>query len=301
MVNYIPDISGQTINDTEYQDILEDLNNAAERSSKILQDMKKMNELSNKSLTEALTDILKFRKEINQRLLTPDLLIITDHHNKAIKIVDITSKSVQARHNFDSEPWDVTSVSQNEVAVTLPRHQTIQFFSVSRNNLKQKHTLKVDGKCYGISCHKDKIVVLYKHPVKVQILHINGTVLQTIQDENIFKEPRCIRTSDNYIFVSDYILQKVIKLNWQLEVTCKYHCLTTPHGLTMSDVGTVFVCYWSDHTITEISEDCSEEQIVVKDIRYPQAVYWSAETCTLFTSSLSFPESDYIKLFKLSK
>ncbi|XP_060577449.1 uncharacterized protein LOC132734678 [Ruditapes philippinarum] len=442
-VNYIPDISGQTINGTEYQDVLKDLNDMTERSSKILQDMKKMNELSIKSLTEALTDILKFRAKINQRLdemerqvkkaakviqednvkdlktvetacrdvfksvksssdviknlntskqandlfmelkhaqqmikeyehsvsklsefevkeynfepnevisnllakekslgtlkgrilspalrsrqcsqmdkigiktsqdrldcwitgmtlLTPDLLIITDYNNKAIKIVDISRKSVQAQHNFDSEPYDVTTVSQNEVAVTLPFHQTIQFFSVSRNNLRKKHTLQVDGKCYGISCHKDKMVVSYLNPAKIQILLINGTVLQTIQDENIFKNPNYITTSDNCIFVSDYSLKTVTKLNWQCEVTGKYVCTASPRGLTMSDDGTVFVCI-DNNTIEEISGDCSEGQIVVKDIKYPQAVYWSAETCTLYTSNRALKESNFIKLFKLSK
>ncbi|XP_060556521.1 uncharacterized protein LOC132717103 [Ruditapes philippinarum] len=442
-VNYIPDISGQTINGTEYQDVLKDLNDITERSSNFLQHMKKMNELSNKSLTEALTGILKFRKKINQRLdemerqvkntvkiiqednsknlktvetasgdvlkslksssdvikhlntskqandlfmelkhaqqmiknyeqsvsklsefevkeyklepnevisnllakekslgmlkdrllspalrsrqfsqmdkigiitskdrldcwisgmtlHTPDLLIITDYANMAIKIVDISIKSVQAWHNFDSKPYDVTTVSQNDVAVTLPFHQTIQFFSVSRNNLRQKHTLKVDGECFGISFHKDKMVVSYLNPVKVEILLINGTVLQSIQDENIFKKPLNITTSDNCIYVSDYSLKTVTKLNWQCEVRGKYVCKESPCGLTMSDDGTVFVCI-ENPTIEEISGDCIKGQVVVKDIQWPQAVNWSADTCTLYTSSRVTPECDFIKLFKLSK
>jgi hypothetical protein len=233
-------------------------------------------------------------------LLTSDLLIITDYNNKTIKIVDISSKSVQAPHKLDSEPFDVTTVSQNEVAVTLPFHKTIQFFSVSRNNLRQKHTLKVDGECFGISCHKDKMVVSYLNRAKIQILLINGTVLQTIQDENIFKNPEYITTSDTYIFVSVYLLKTVAKLNWQCEVTGKYVCTAGPLGLTMSDDGTVFVCI-NNNTIDEISGDCSKGQVVVKDIQYPQAVNWSAETCTLYTSSRVTPECDFIKLFKLSK
>jgi hypothetical protein len=233
-------------------------------------------------------------------LLTPDLLIITDYNNMAIKIVDISRKSVLAQQYFDSKPLDVTTVSQNDVAVTLPLHQTIQFFSVSRNNLQKKHTLQVDGKCFGISCHKDKMVVSYRNPAKIQILLINGTVLQTIQDENIFKKPNYITTSDDCIYVSDVVLQTVTKLNWQCEVTGKYVCKESPRGSTMSDDGTVFVCI-SNNTIEEISEDCSEGQVVVKDIEWPQAVNWSAETCTLYTSCRVIPEVDFIKLLKLSK
>jgi hypothetical protein len=234
-------------------------------------------------------------------LPTPDLLIITDYINCAIKMVDISKKSVLAHHNFDSDPCNVTSVSKNEVAVTLPLYQTIQFFSVSRNDLKRKHTLKVDGKCYGISCHKDKMVVSYSKPAKVQILLINGTVLQTIKNENIFKIPQNITTGDNCIFVSDVALKTVTKLNWQCEVTGKYVCTASPRGLTMSDDGTVFVCYWDNNTIEEISGDCTEGLDVVKNIQNPLAVHWSAETCTLYTNSCFLTEKNFIKLLKLSK
>ncbi|XP_060553393.1 E3 ubiquitin-protein ligase TRIM33-like [Ruditapes philippinarum] len=93
-VNYIPDISGKTIDSTEYQDVLKDLNDMTERSSKILQDMKKMNDLSNKSLTEALTGILKFRKEINQRLdelerqVKKAAKVIQEDNSKNLKTVE---------------------------------------------------------------------------------------------------------------------------------------------------------------------------------------------------------------------
>jgi hypothetical protein len=90
---------------------------------------------------------------LGMTLLSPDLLIITDRDNRAVKMVDMTTKSVLAQQWLDGIQWEVTSVSQNELAVTLPSKKTIQFLSVSSNNLKEKHTLKVDGYCYGISCH----------------------------------------------------------------------------------------------------------------------------------------------------
>ncbi|XP_060553394.1 uncharacterized protein LOC132714515 [Ruditapes philippinarum] len=99
-VNYIPDISGQIINSKECQDVLKDLNDMTERSSKILQDMKKMNKLSNKSLTEALTGILKFRKEINQRLnemerqVKKAAKVIRENNSKNLKTVETTCGDV---------------------------------------------------------------------------------------------------------------------------------------------------------------------------------------------------------------
>jgi hypothetical protein len=202
-------------------------------------------------------------------VLTHDLLIITDYENRAIKMIDISKNSVLAQQYLDSLPWDVTTVSKQEVAVTCQDNQTIQFISVSRNNFMKKHTLKVDGICYGISCYKDKMVVSYQDPAKVQILLNNGTVLQTIQDETIFKCPEYITSSDICIFVSDYTLKTVTKLNWQGEVTGKYVCTSRPSGLTMSDDTTVFVCYYDNNTIGEISGDCRKGQVVVKYIKKP--------------------------------
>ena len=131
---------------------------------------------------------------------------------------------------------------------------------------------------------------------------INGTVLQTIQYENIFLHPLHVTTSDNYIYVSDADRRPIIKLNWQGEMKGKHDCRSEPYSLTMSDDENLFVCCWSDNTIREISEDFPKEQTVVQDIKHPQAVCWSAETCTLYTSSntLSPKEDNYIKIYKLS-
>jgi hypothetical protein len=41
-------------------------------------------------------------------LLTPDLLIITDHRNKAVKMVDTSSQSVSDQIQLDVQPWDIT-------------------------------------------------------------------------------------------------------------------------------------------------------------------------------------------------
>ncbi|XP_060576277.1 uncharacterized protein LOC132733632 [Ruditapes philippinarum] len=447
-VDYIPDISGQIIKSEEYQSVLNEIDDITKKCSKTLKDIKKKNDESNKSLTDVMTDIMKFRTKINQRLdelerqvweaakaiqednnkhltkvetvcgdvsksmklssdaikhlntpsqandlfielknaekmmkdnaqrvsklskfnikeyifeqnesiadfldkeksigtlksktfnpalksrqcsltdkiciktsqdtssnacwitgitnLTPNILIITEYHNVAVKMVDISRKSVLAQHCFDSQPWDVTSVSENELAVTFPGNRSIQFICVSGNNLKKKQAIKVDGLCWGISYQEDKMVVSLSNPAKVQILAINGTVLHTIEDENIFKRPDNIATCDNGIYISDCGMKTITKLNWQCEVKGEYVCTVDPRGLTMSEDWTVFVCYPDNKTIGEISDDCNEGQVVVDDKQLkPWAVHWSDETSSLYTSTQSSSEDDnFIKIFKLSK
>ena len=118
----------------------------------------------------------------------------------------------------------------------------------------------------------------------------------TIQDENTFSLPLHATTSDNYIYVSDHDEKKIIKLNWQGEVKGKYDCRSSPTGLTMSDDETVFYCLLEDNTIREITG-----QIAVEYIQGPEAVCWSAETCTWYISSNTFsPEDKFIKIYKFS-
>ena len=195
-------------------------------------------------------------------LLTPNLLILTDFSNKAVKMIDISKMSVLNQHTLGSHPWDVSSVSHDKIAVTIPFKQTIQFMSVSRNNLRKKHTVKVHGQCYGISCHKDKMVVTFIIPAKVQILLNNGTVLQTIQDENIFSWPEYVTTSDNYIYVSDNGKRTITKLNWQGEVKGKCYCGSEPYGLTMSDDKTMFVCSKGDDTLERYQQTSLKNRLL---------------------------------------
>ncbi|XP_045216928.2 tripartite motif-containing protein 45-like [Mercenaria mercenaria] len=75
-------------------------------------------------------------------LLTPDLLIITDYNNKAVKMVDTRSQSVIDHMQQDTKPWGVTSVNSTELAVTLPDKKIIQFISVSSNKLKKEKNSK---------------------------------------------------------------------------------------------------------------------------------------------------------------
>jgi hypothetical protein len=85
------------------------------------------------------------------------------------------------------------------------------------------------------------MVVSFDIPAKVQILLINGDVLQTVQDYKFFKTPIFITTSDTNIYVSDSGMKTITKLNWQCEVKDKYVCTAGLCGLTMSEDGTMFV------------------------------------------------------------
>ncbi|XP_045203254.2 tripartite motif-containing protein 2-like [Mercenaria mercenaria] len=235
--------------------------------------------------------------------LTPDLLVITDFGNKAIKMVDTNSKSVTDQLQLDTEPYDVTSVTSTDFAVTLPEKQTIQFISVSSKKLKKRHTLKVAENCSGISCHQGKFVVSFINPAKLQILNNNGTILKTIKGENTFSKPMHVTTGSSFIYVSDWAMKTVTRLNWLGEVTGSYRGeLVTPQGISLSDDRTVFVCDSEKKVIEEISGECSAGKTVLKEPNCPRTVCWNAKTSALYFSCKSANEkyANFLHVFKLS-
>ncbi|XP_053392693.1 transcription intermediary factor 1-alpha-like [Mercenaria mercenaria] len=110
----------------------------------------------------------------------PNQIFLVDFTNFSIKMTDTNSESIQQQLSFDAHPWDVTTITRDELAVTLSWKQTIQLISYSSNRLSKKNELKVDGKCYGISYCQGKLAVTFRYPAKLQIMNLKGTVLATV-------------------------------------------------------------------------------------------------------------------------
>ncbi|XP_060559951.1 E3 ubiquitin-protein ligase TRIM71-like [Ruditapes philippinarum] len=234
-------------------------------------------------------------------LLTPDLLIITDCNNNAVKMVDTSSQSVSDQLQLDDGPLDITTVTSTVLAVTLPDIHTIEFISISLNKLIKKHTMKVDGNCNGISCYQGKLVVSFYNPTKLQILDMNGTILSTIDGKNIFESPNHVTCNRSSIYVSDWYMKTVTRLNWQGDVIDSYGASSQPRGMSLSDDGTVFVCDRARNVIEEISGDCSTGMNVLENLNYPYTVCWCGETKKLYYSCCRTDEIDnFLYIYKLS-
>ncbi|XP_060568467.1 uncharacterized protein LOC132727072 [Ruditapes philippinarum] len=248
-------------------------------------------------------------------LLISELLIITDYNNNVVKMVDTSSQSVSDQLQLDSGPWDITTVSGTELAVTLPNKQTIQFISISSNKLIKEQTLNVFGQCHGISCYQGKLVVSFLNPTKLQILDMNGTILniggQNIFNrpenihfggKNIFKWPEYIQCNRNSIYVSDKGIKTVTILNWQGDVIGSYSGTSCPVGMSLSDDGTVFVCDRVRNVIEEISSYYSTGKVVLQYLKRPVAVCWCGEAKKLYFSCNTWDENidNFLHIHNLS-
>jgi hypothetical protein len=164
--------------------------------------------------------------------------------------------------------------------------------------------VKVGGYCHGISCYQGKLVVSFYNPT-VQILDMNGTILTTIDGKNIFKYPSFITCNRSSIYVSDWGMKTVTRLNWQGDVigTCSYSGMSEPKGMSLSDDGTVFVCDNLRNVIEEISGDCSTGKVVLQDRKNPLAVCWCGETKKLYYSCFNLNEKydNFLYIYKIYK
>ncbi|XP_045156728.2 uncharacterized protein LOC123523133 [Mercenaria mercenaria] len=230
-------------------------------------------------------------------------ILLADNNNNSIKMVDTNSQSIQ-QLRLGSKPFDVTTITRNELAVTMPDIKTIQFLFYSSNILSEKNSMKVDEKCYGISNYEGKLAVTFQDPAQLKIMDLKGTVLVNVTKKssgvNIFRYPQCVTTNCHSIYVSDPGMRKVIWLNWRGELLGSYENMGFPRGLAMLTDGSLFVTDQIDNNILNITGDCRESTIALKDLNKPWALCWFNASKTLYSSNISVEdERNYIQVYKM--
>ncbi|XP_053401540.1 E3 ubiquitin-protein ligase TRIM71-like [Mercenaria mercenaria] len=239
---------------------------------------------------------------------SPNQIFLADYSNNSVKMVDTNSLSIR-QQRLDSSPWDIKIISRDELVVTMPAINTIQFLSFSSNRLFKKHTLKVDGKCYGICYYQEKFAVTFLDPGTLKIMDMKGTVLVNItknsSGKNIFIYPEYVSTNSHSIYVSDWGKHEVIWLNWQGELLGSYGGLGLPRGLDMLTDGSIFVSdsRYDKCNILNITGDCKESKTILKDFNYPKAICWCDASKTLHVSSTTISDegrNNLIKIYKMS-
>lgn len=230
-------------------------------------------------------------------LINPVYLVISDHDNKSIKMVETLSQSIVDELSLDANPWDVTIVSSSKIAVTIPNTQTIQFAKICSGKLKKINSIMVNGHCQGLSFFQGKLVVTFSEPAKLQILETNGDIQTTVSGQNIFCYPEYVATDMNSIYISDWKLKQVTRLNWQGNVTGVLCDLAEPGGIALTEEGTVFVGDNSKHSIEEISGQCAKIQTVLRDPKCARAICWCKEKNVLYFSSEVAQVNNYLQVY----
>ncbi|XP_060598709.1 E3 ubiquitin-protein ligase TRIM71-like [Ruditapes philippinarum] len=230
-------------------------------------------------------------------------LFVADYNNKSIKMIDIKSGAIK-QLQLESNPWDITMVTRDTLAVTLQVINTIQFISFSSNSLSLKNKLKVDGECRGISHHQGKLAVTFLSPDKLQIIDLKGNIKITVEKDSngdsIFSYPCYVTTNSHSIYVSDTGKNAVIWFNWQGEMIGRNVVIGSPRGISLLDDGSLFVSDGGNKCIYRVSGNCKDRTTVLENVEGLQAVCWCDETRTLCVSTYTGTKKDNdIKLYKM--
>ncbi|XP_060573264.1 uncharacterized protein LOC132731155 [Ruditapes philippinarum] len=229
------------------------------------------------------------------------LLLLADHRNKALKLIDLSSESMIDRLDLDASPLSICQKGKNEFAISL-NNQTIQFVSMG-NKLKTTKQLKVDHYCHGLACRDDKLFISDQR-TSVYIYDINGSMLRKItfdkQGKAIFGSNRHISVSsdDKMIFVTDYCIG-VIVLDFEgnHKTTIIDPDFVSLQGVCTDKRGNIFVCGWGQSKIVQINENSSAKLGVLGDVWNSRSASFNSQQNRLV---VTINNSDKIEVYDLA-
>ncbi|KAH3828117.1 hypothetical protein DPMN_130068 [Dreissena polymorpha] len=89
------------------------------------------------------------------------LTIVVDNRNSRVKVLDEQSQVI-SHVDVPVTPWDICTVSDHEVAVTVDDDTIthgVQFFSLVNKQLSKSNNYQLDHACRGIACHKNDLFI----------------------------------------------------------------------------------------------------------------------------------------------
>lgn len=251
-------------------------------------------------------------------MLNANLLVAADLRNECLKLIEMrktSSKSGNVEIKLSSWPWDVTKVTDDQAAVTLPAVGLVCFLSaVSMSNESLAYrkfkisTIHVGHECRGIKCSKGKLIITFStDPGMIKIFNLEGVALQRFSTwhdgEELFISPHYLTLGqdDRTIYVSDYQKNSVISLGMDgvVKDIIKNDDLRSPGGLVVDRAGSVFVCGSRFYNVHQLDSDLSYIQLLLDHSNAqerPQCIAYCPETNMIF---VGMEYKSYINMFRL--
>ncbi|XP_053389506.1 uncharacterized protein LOC128552483 [Mercenaria mercenaria] len=225
-------------------------------------------------------DKLPFKDDINVRtesdendceisgcvVFTSHKIVLADQINSKLKVVDRKSKVVVEEMSLDCRPGDITLLSQDQIAVTMPFSKVIYIMSTA-GKLSVIRKIPVTGECRGITYHQDRLYVVCDKPNCVRVLDIQGNIHNTIfLSDKVFDSPNYIAFNEDskLIYISDFS-DSVASITLQGDVCAVYKNkdVRKPLGMLMLADGSLLVCCCDTGIIHRISGDLTQGQTMV--------------------------------------
>ncbi|XP_060552696.1 uncharacterized protein LOC132713975 [Ruditapes philippinarum] len=230
-------------------------------------------------------------------LIADSKIVLTDFSNSSVKLIDTDEDKVISKLKVKSAPWDVTCVSNNKVAVTVPEKKIIELLTIDESSkFSLKQSITCTGKCYGITKSKDKllaIVIEKDNTAKLQLYESDGTILLSVLVDN--KNPQYVVCDDDrsriyisgnsrhtYVYIVELSSEDFRNLD-RLR-SCRYDVI----GMEIDNTGVLYYCNSNYNEIGAVKLDEKEGnerkgQSLISGIKpKPKCLAFCNETSRLF-------------------
>ncbi|WAR08812.1 hypothetical protein MAR_018770 [Mya arenaria] len=231
----------------------------------------------------------------NILLLPGNSLLLADHDNKNVKLIDLWTNNLMSCVSMPVQPMGMCVLPEHQVAVCLPITGTagrIQFLGVL-GKLSLNRSIEVTGGCRGIGYLENRLIVSFMSG-KVCIMTMSGKVIKMIGRNNsgqsIFVYPLHLTVvsegQKGVIYASDSAMHTITKLDMDLNIlqTFEDPALRGPRGITA--VGNqLLICGLYSNNIMSLDLQSSQmtQLLRKKDgVQKPMSVCYSQQQNKLY-------------------
>ena len=197
--------------------------------------------------------------------------LLVDHGNKKVKLFSRDMKLLSSL-SLSGTPCDIAVISDKEAVVTTV-NKSLVLLGISGSKMSINDSPRVSYTVCGISQYGEKLAVTSHspRPPSVKLIDKTGRVYWSIptdyQGQLLFSIPQYV-TSDierNTVTVTDWGNKTLTVLNGDTGDVIKRRSVKDkgPQGVTTGPSGNIYVCYYYTCEVAELTEDLSEERILL--------------------------------------
>lgn len=210
--------------------------------------------------------------------------ILLDHNNKCL-IVFSQKGAILDKITFYSCPWDVTTLDEDKVALTIPDKKEIVVMETEKLTLVQQ--IKVSNSCTGIASLDGRIVVVCEK-TGFLILDRTGSIAATLKCD--VSGVRYVVAAFGNIYYTDFIRKTVtcMDMNGKKIFRFQNDNMKYPCDITAIRDEFVLVTGYNSKNVIAIAADGKYHEIVLTHrdgLMYPTAIDYCHETSTLMLCS----------------
>ncbi|XP_052765361.1 uncharacterized protein LOC128206737 isoform X2 [Mya arenaria] len=245
-------------------------------------------------------------------LLPDERLLITDHENQSLRMLDTKSNKSLSSLALSNKPWGACLVSPKTVVCTMPfqTSKNMQFICIGDTKLSLANSICVAGDCYGVDCYEDTLFVCYGDQKKIEAMSMNGEVIHEVSNKTseryLFNSLKYIKVHETEhstsIYAADAGRFTVTQLSLSLEIlkTFENPKLKCPFGLEVVDSSQLLVCGKDSNNIVVLNTLTGTMSTILENIGMPSSAYFCQKSNKLYVGFFSYKNNEiYLLTYKI--